>query len=137
MQANVIADERAATMARSEPPPKPGILGLPKKVMAAFHANGDTTSVISGAETEAPPEVDSPHVQPQVQTRGNGAVVVDAGSRVAVPEFRGSALRAVVEHASGLGLRVETVGSGLAQDQAPAAGTMVPPGTEIVVRFAR
>ena len=63
--------------------------------------------------------------------------MVDACARIAVPEFRGSALRTVVEHAAGLGLRVETLGSGLAQDQAPAAGTMVPPGTEIVVRFAR
>jgi len=66
-----------------------------------------------------------------------GPVVVDAGERVAVPEFRGSALRSVVENATNLGLRVETLGSGLAREQMPAAGTMVPPGTEIVVRFAR
>jgi cell division protein FtsI (penicillin-binding protein 3) len=32
---------------------------------------------------------------------------------------------------------VQTLGSGLAQEQAPAVGTMVPVGTEIVVRFAR
>jgi cell division protein FtsI (penicillin-binding protein 3) len=32
---------------------------------------------------------------------------------------------------------VQTLGSGLAREQAPAAGTMVPVGTEIVVRFAR
>jgi cell division protein FtsI (penicillin-binding protein 3) len=64
-------------------------------------------------------------------------VVVDAGKRVAVPEFRGSALRSVVENATNLGLRVETLGSGLAREQMPAAGTLVPPGTEIVVRFAR
>ena len=137
MQQNVIADERASAIARSAPPPKNGILGLPSKVMAAFHANGDTTSVINGADNEQAKVVEPPRVEPQVQSRGNGAVVVDAGTRIAVPEFRGSALRTVVEHAAGLGLRVETLGSGLAQDQAPAAGTMVPPGTEIVVRFAR
>jgi cell division protein FtsI (penicillin-binding protein 3) len=34
-------------------------------------------------------------------------------------------------------LRVQTMGSGLAQEQAPVAGTMVPVGTEIVVRFVR
>ena len=139
MEQNVIADERAAaaaSLARSEAPAKKGIMGLPNKVLAAFHANGDTTSVIAGTSGTAQ-AMETPRVQPQVQTRGSGTVVVDAGARVPVPEFRGSALRSVVEHASDLGLRVETLGSGLAQDQAPAAGTMVPPGTEVVVRFAR
>jgi len=46
-------------------------------------------------------------------------------------------LRSVVEQAGQLGLRVQPVGSGLAHDQVPAAGTLVPIGTEIVVRFAR
>ena len=36
-----------------------------------------------------------------------------------------------------LGLRVQPVGSGLAREQVPAAGTMVPAGTEVVVRFTR
>jgi cell division protein FtsI (penicillin-binding protein 3) len=63
--------------------------------------------------------------------------VVDAGARVAVPSFTGSPLRKVVETAATLGLRVEPVGSGLAREQAPAAGTMVPLGTEVVVRFSR
>jgi cell division protein FtsI (penicillin-binding protein 3) len=56
---------------------------------------------------------------------------------VTVPSFTGSALRKVVETAAALGLRVEPVGSGLAREQAPAAGTMVPVGTEVVVRFSR
>jgi cell division protein FtsI (penicillin-binding protein 3) len=63
--------------------------------------------------------------------------VVDAGQRVAVPSFSGAALRDVVEKAAGLDLRVQPLGSGLARDQAPAAGTLVPAGTEVVVRFAR
>ena len=77
-------------------------------------------------------------------TGGTGAlgsaVVLDlagSGARVAVPSFTGSALRNVVETAAGLGLRVEPVGSGLAREQVPAAGTMVPLGTEVVVRFTR
>jgi cell division protein FtsI (penicillin-binding protein 3) len=135
MQENAVADERAAQRAHNGPQPKKGLLSLPAKVLAAFHANGDTTSVMAGVANDA--RVVAPPVQPEVQARANGAVVVDAGQRVTVPEFRGSALRDVVEHATGLGLHVETLGSGLAQDQVPAAGTTVPPGTEIVVRFAR
>ena len=64
-------------------------------------------------------------------------MVVDAGKRVAVPVFAGAALRTVVETAADLGLRVQPVGSGIAREQAPAAGTLVPLGTEVVVRFAR
>jgi cell division protein FtsI (penicillin-binding protein 3) len=88
------------------------------------------------------PESDSaqlraPVIAPPIQTRGSGTVVVDAAQRVAVPVFTGSALRTVVESAATTGLRVEPVGSGIAREQAPAAGTMVPLGTEVVVRFTR
>jgi cell division protein FtsI (penicillin-binding protein 3) len=66
----------------------------------------------------------------------HGSVTV-AVQRVAVPSFAGKSLREVVEQASDVGLGVQIVGSGIARDQAPAAGTMVPAGTEIVVRFAQ
>ncbi|HTV08791.1 MAG TPA: penicillin-binding protein [Candidatus Aquilonibacter sp.] len=138
IQQNEIADERAAAasaLAASEPKRDKGLLGLPDKVLSAFRAGGDTTLVIS--DGDAAPSSPPAHVDPAVQPEGNGAVVVDAGSRIAVPQFQGAALRSVVEKATDLGLRVETLGSGLARDQMPAAGTMVPPGTEIVVRFAR
>jgi len=114
------------------------ILGLlPAKALALFNANGGTTSVMpdSTAGNTSAPRVSM--VAPQVQPRSNGSVVVDAGERVSVPSFSGSDLRNVVETAAGLGLRVEPVGSGLAREQAPAAGTQVPLGTAVVVRFTR
>jgi cell division protein FtsI (penicillin-binding protein 3) len=93
----------------------------------------------SGASEDAPAQnvSETPHVTPAVQVRQGGGVVVDATHRVAVPSFQGSSLRGVVEKADSLGLRVQPVGSGLAKDQAPAPGTMVPVGTEVVVKFAR
>ena len=64
--------------------------------------------------------------------------MVDATQRVAVPAFEGELVCAsVVEKAGGAGLRLQPVGSGIAREQAPAAGTMVPIGTEVVVRFLR
>ncbi|HZL28707.1 MAG TPA: PASTA domain-containing protein [Acidobacteriaceae bacterium] len=42
-----------------------------------------------------------------------------------------------MQQANAAGLSVQPVGSGLAREQVPAAGTMVPIGTEIVVRFTR
>ncbi len=118
---------------RTRPMPAPG--ALPQKVVEDFHKNGNTMSSLG--EVASAGKVDAPVILPPVQTRGNGEVVVDAGRRVAVPDFHGSDLRTVVEKAEGMGLRLRMLGSGLAQDQAPAAGTMVPLGTEIVVRFAR
>ncbi|MFC6646934.1 penicillin-binding protein [Granulicella cerasi] len=137
MAQNQVADAAAAEAAQRasrEALPRKGILGLPDKVLATFHANGNTTSVMPDANANAPVHT---VVQPVVQPRSPGAVVVDAGKRVAVPNFHGKALRNVVEGAGSIGLRVQMLGSGLAVDQAPAAGTMVPPGTEVIVRFAR
>jgi cell division protein FtsI (penicillin-binding protein 3) len=110
---------------------------LPTKLLAAFNARGETGAAISGGSSNASAGLRAPIVMPQVQARANGSVVVDAGERVAVPSFTGSALRTVVETATTLGLRVEPVGSGVAREQAPAAGTMVPLNTEVVVRFTR
>ena len=109
---------------------------LPAKVLAAFEASGRTSSAMPDNASASAAPLRAPEIAP-AEARGSGAVVVDAGRRVSVPAFTGSGLRSVVETAAGLGLRVEPVGSGLAREQAPAAGTMVPLGTEVVVRFAR
>ena len=82
------------------------------------------------------PEADPP-AKPESGTSENGTVVTDAKHRVAVPSFAGASVRQVVERAGTAGLAVQLLGNGLARDQAPVAGTMVPMGTEIVVRFAR
>ncbi len=106
---------------------------LPDKVLTAFRENGG--SGFSAQNRSSEPE--APKIVSAVQTRGNRGVVVDASRRVAVPSFAGSSLRSAVEKADNAGLRVQAIGSGLAREQAPAAGTMVPAGTEIVVRFMR
>jgi len=140
MAANVQADQASETAAREKAATSSnaahGLMGLPDKVLAAFHANGNTTSVMPDAMVTSTAKIEAPKIRPAIEAR-NGAVVIDAGKRVAVPDFTGAALRGVVENAGHLGLRVQTLGSGLAKEQAPSAGTMVPVGTEIVVRFAR
>ena len=67
---------------------------------------------------------------------GHG-IVVNAANRVGVPSFLGEPLRVAVETAGTAGLALQIVGSGIAREQVPAAGSMVPPGTEVVVRFTR
>jgi len=95
---------------------------------------GSVTAPVS-AEKPIAPAAPAASAQP-TQKRQNESVAV-AKERVAVPSFAGKSLRQVVVEASSLGLGVQIVGSGTARDQAPAAGTMVPAGTEIVVRFSQ
>jgi cell division protein FtsI (penicillin-binding protein 3) len=84
----------------------------------------------------APAATDDPQSLPAEKPE-SGTLVTDAKHRVAVPSFAGASVRQVVERAGTAGLAVQLLGNGLARDQAPAAGTLVPLGTEIVVRFAR
>jgi cell division protein FtsI (penicillin-binding protein 3) len=112
-----------------------GVLNLlPAKAVAAFQASGGAGSATTNGN-DAPAPLSASKTAPMVKDKG--AVVVNAGLRVPVPSFEGAALRSVVERADSVGLRVQAVGSGLAREQVPAAGTMVPAGTEVVVRFAR
>jgi cell division protein FtsI (penicillin-binding protein 3) len=108
---------------------------LPTKVLAAFQANGGTSSTTS--EEGASARLTPAQVVPAVSVKDKGSVVVDAGLRVPVPSFEGVGLRGVIERADTVGLRVQAVGSGLAREQVPVAGTMVPAGTEVIVRFSR
>ena len=129
----------AAAIAPPQPvaPHTPGITDrLSKKIVAAFNAAGGTSSTMPDATASTAP-LAAPHIQPVAQRTPQGAVVVDAARRVAVPSFMGSGLRSVVQTAATAGLRVQPVGSGLAREQVPAAGTMVPAGTEVMVRFTR
>jgi cell division protein FtsI (penicillin-binding protein 3) len=140
MPANAAAAEAAIAEKKAVAPKgaaKAGIFDLlPAKVLSAFQANGGTSSTMpdaGGATAQLP----APRIVTALQVKDKGSVVVDAGLRVAVPSFEGVGLRSAVEKADAVGLRVQPVGSGLARDQVPAAGTMVPAGTEVVVRFSR
>jgi cell division protein FtsI (penicillin-binding protein 3) len=78
----------------------------------------------------SPPSVEAP-----VQHTAPGAVTVNAKPSVTVPSFAGESVREVIEKAGAAGLGVQVLGSGLATEQVPAAGTSVPQGTQVVVRF--
>jgi cell division protein FtsI (penicillin-binding protein 3) len=134
--ASAVEDKPVAATPAKSVAKSSGVMSLlPAKVLAAFQASGGTSSAMPDAGN-ASVSLPAPKIVPAVQAKGNG-VVVDAGQRVSVPSFAGEALRTVVEQAGAAGLRVQPVGSGLAREQVPAAGTMVPSGTEIVVRFTR
>jgi cell division protein FtsI (penicillin-binding protein 3) len=90
---------------------------------------------LAQGEPIPPPPVSTP-VRGSPPRKSTGSVSVP-NDRIAVPSFAGKSLREVVIQASTAGLGLRVLGSGIARDQAPASGTMVPAGTEIVVRFAQ
>lgn len=99
--------------------------------LAEKRASSATAAAVRGTETM--PALKMAPIQGTQQ----GAVVVQAGKRVQVPSFTGQSVRSVIEHAGEVGLGVQVLGSGIAREQVPAAGTTVPDGTEVVVRFTR
>ncbi len=64
-------------------------------------------------------------------------VAVGDANRLRVPSLLGLPMRKVIELASASGLEVQIVGTGTCRQQAPDPGTMVPPGTKIVVRCGK
>ncbi|HEY1984221.1 MAG TPA: penicillin-binding transpeptidase domain-containing protein [Terracidiphilus sp.] len=84
-------------------------------------------AVIARQPGQAPPAPSSPDT----------AVVMNAENELKVPSLIGLPMRKVIETAAIVGLEVQVMGSGTVREQAPAAGTMVQPGTRIVVRCAR
>jgi cell division protein FtsI (penicillin-binding protein 3) len=135
-ESETVAKTRA-TVTPKAAPNSPSILNLlPAKVVAAFQAHGGTSSAMPDGGV-AVAKLGAPKIEPAGPGNDKSAVVVDARQQVAVPSFEGAGLRGVVERADAAGLRVQLVGSGLAREQVPAAGTMVPAGTEVVVRFTR
>ena len=68
----------------------------------------------------------------------SGTVVLDVEQGgVEVPSFVGKTVRASVEAAEDAGLELEAVGSGIARQQSPAAGTHVTSGSRVTVQFGR
>ena len=62
-------------------------------------------------------------------------VAVDEGGDIQVPDFSGKTMREVMEMCLHLGLEPILVGSSLATNQTPGAGTKVRKGAKVTVQF--
>jgi len=114
----------------------PGQTGTPSQTAAQQAADAKAKS--GGAQAastvhQAPP-LASQQGMTQPQTR---AVMVIDPKTLRVPSLIGLPVRKVIELAGAAGLEVQVSGSGTVREQAPAPGTMVAPGTQIVVRCGR
>jgi len=68
----------------------------------------------------------------------SGTVVLDVEQGgIEVPSFVGKTFRGAIETAQDVGLQLDAVGSGLARQQSPTAGSHVPAGSRVTVQFGR
>lgn len=92
------------------------------------------------AAKPAKPSIPPP--QPKLETHpatspANGTVILAEGTEAVAPELLGKTVRAALEAAQEAGVEIDVIGSGVAREQAPAPGERIPPGTHVMVRFAR
>jgi cell division protein FtsI (penicillin-binding protein 3) len=80
--------------------------------------------------------VDAATGQARAPTTGTVVLDVEQGG-IEVPSFVGKTVRGAVEAAQDTGLELEAVGSGVARQQSPSAGTHVAAGTHVTVQFGR
>jgi hypothetical protein len=73
----------------------------------------------------------------ETNSHSSGTVVLDVAGGVLVPDFHGKSLRVALEEAESAGLELEVNGSGVGLEQSPAAGSRIPPGGHVSVRFGR
>jgi cell division protein FtsI (penicillin-binding protein 3) len=79
-----------------------------------------------------------PGIAAQVRLPSSGTVVLDVEQGgIEVPSFVGKTVRGAVESAQDIGLELDAVGSGVARQQTPAAGTHVAAGARVTVQFGR
>jgi cell division protein FtsI (penicillin-binding protein 3) len=83
-------------------------------------------------------KVSSPQSAPVEQVPSSGTVILDIEQGgIVVPSFAGKSVRSAVEAAEESGLDLDIIGSGVARDQSPPAGSHVPSGSRVTVRFGR
>ncbi|MFZ0759434.1 MAG: penicillin-binding protein [Candidatus Sulfotelmatobacter sp.] len=93
----------------------------------------------SGGEPDPNKSADSTEAADAAQSKvpATGTVVLDVEQGgIEVPSFVGKTVRGAVEAAEDAGLELEAVGSGVAQQQSPPAGTHVAAGAHVTVQFS-
>jgi len=91
-------------------------------------------TVVLAQPSQNKPASDAP--QPKLPTSGTVVLDVEQGG-IEVPSFFGKTFRGAVEAAQDAGLELEAVGSGVARQQTPIAGSHVAAGSRVTVQFGR
>ena len=112
--------------------------------MPASRSTTQSKPVVQAAMRETLPQVPQQNqgkasdtsTPAKLPTSGTVVLDVERGG-IEVPSFVGKTFRGAVEAAQDAGLQLEAVGSGIARQQTPAAGTHVAAGSRVTVQFGR
>jgi cell division protein FtsI (penicillin-binding protein 3) len=111
--------------------------GEGKVVQAAMRENDPSQAVptqpVLAMNSDA---VNDPASKTKTPTAGTVVLDIEQGG-IEVPSFVGKTVRGAVESAQDAGLELEAVGSGVAREQSPPAGTHVAAGAHVTVQFGR
>jgi cell division protein FtsI (penicillin-binding protein 3) len=117
--------------------PSPATAGSEGKVIQAAMRQSESVPVAASHSEQAPPKsTDTASTQPKLSSTGTVVLEVEQGG-IEVPSFVGKTVRGAVEAAQEAGLELEAVGSGVARQQSPPAGTHVAAGAHVTVQFGR
>jgi len=137
--------ETAEVNSDSSAPAKPStVAGAPTPANAVVNGNvvqaamREPVSTNSAGTRKAPSiSLETESASPaELPTTGTVVLDVEQGG-IEVPSFIGKTVRGAVEAAQDIGLQLDAVGSGVARQQSPAAGTHVAAGTRVTVQFGR
>jgi cell division protein FtsI (penicillin-binding protein 3) len=92
--------------------------------------------VVQSERKDAPSTGSMPESDTAAPAKGTVVLDVEQGG-ITVPSFQGKSVRSAIELAEASGLDLDVVGSGLGQEQSPAAGTRVAGGARVTVKFGR
>jgi cell division protein FtsI (penicillin-binding protein 3) len=138
--AEVNAEATAASpgktsVARAPTPANAGSEGI--VVQAAMRQSDPAPSAaVQPEQTRDPAATENASRQSKIPTTGTVILDVEQGG-IEVPSFVGKTVRGAVEAAQDAGLELEAVGSGVARQQSPSAGTHVAAGAHVTVQFGR
>ena len=139
--------ETAEVNTDASPPAKPTMARVPTPATAGSGQNVVQAAMREPVQSPAsadPPasgaltKIPSAAAAAQAKLPATGTVVLDVEQGgIEVPSFVGKTVRGAVEAAQDLGLELEAVGSGVARQQTPVAGTHVAAGARVTVQFGR
>ena len=114
--------------------PSPANAGRDPGVVPAALREALTPSAATPSGSAAPQAAS----ETKASLPASGTVVLDVEQGgIEVPSFVGKTVRAAVESAEDVGLEIDAVGSGIARQQNPAAGSHVAAGSRVTVQFGR
>ena len=137
--------ETADTSTDSSPTTKPSVARTPTPattgnegtvVQAAMREPAQAAAAESGQPGLAKPSEAKSESPEKLPTTGTVVLDVEQGG-IEVPSFVGKTVRSAVEAAQDAGLELDAVGSGVARQQTPLAGTHVAAGARVTVQFGR